>query len=95
MIQQLTILGTGTMGRGIAYLSAVAGYDTVLFDADPAALDGAKAAIDSILRKGVEKSKITEDAAAAATDAELAAVPALLRLALTRLGPSQYAGSAQ
>ncbi|MFL6248617.1 MAG: 3-hydroxyacyl-CoA dehydrogenase NAD-binding domain-containing protein, partial [Thermoanaerobaculia bacterium] len=38
MIQQLTILGTGTMGRGIAYLSAVAGYETVLFDADPAAL---------------------------------------------------------
>jgi 3-hydroxybutyryl-CoA dehydrogenase len=64
MIQQLTILGTGTMGRGIAYLSAVAGYDTVLFDADPAALDGAKAAIESILRKGVEKSKITESAAA-------------------------------
>ncbi len=64
MIQQLTILGTGTMGRGIAYLSAVAGYETVLFDADPAALDGAKAAIESILRKGVEKSKITESAAA-------------------------------
>src|SRR5687768_5772293 len=64
MIQQLTILGTGTMGRGIAYLPAVAGYDTVLFDADPAALDGAKAAIESILRKGVEKSKITESAAA-------------------------------
>ena len=63
MIQQLTILGTGTMGRGIAYLSAVAGYETVLFDADPAALDGAKAAIESILRKGVEKSKITESAA--------------------------------
>jgi len=64
MIQQLTILGTGTMGRGIAYLSAVAGYDTVLFDADPAALDGAKAALESVLRKGVEKSKITESAAA-------------------------------
>jgi 3-hydroxybutyryl-CoA dehydrogenase len=66
MIQQLTILGTGTMGRGIAYLSAVAGYDTVLFDADPSALDGAQAAIESILRKGVEKSKITESAAAQA-----------------------------
>ncbi|HYC61587.1 MAG TPA: 3-hydroxyacyl-CoA dehydrogenase family protein [Thermoanaerobaculia bacterium] len=64
MIQQLTILGTGTMGRGIAYLSAVAGYETVLFDADPAALDGAKAAIESILRKGVEKGKVTESAAA-------------------------------
>ncbi|HEV7763463.1 MAG TPA: 3-hydroxyacyl-CoA dehydrogenase family protein [Thermoanaerobaculia bacterium] len=66
MIQQLTILGTGTMGRGIAYLSAVAGYDTVLFDADPAALDGAKAAIESILRKGVEKGRITDSAAAEA-----------------------------
>jgi 3-hydroxybutyryl-CoA dehydrogenase len=64
MIQQLTILGTGTMGRGIAYLSAVAGYDTVLFDADPAALEGAKAAIESILRKGIEKGKITDGAAA-------------------------------
>jgi 3-hydroxybutyryl-CoA dehydrogenase len=66
MIQQLTILGTGTMGRGIAYLAAVAGYDAVLFDADPAALDGAKAAIESLLRKGVEKGKVTE---AAATEA--------------------------
>jgi 3-hydroxybutyryl-CoA dehydrogenase len=66
MIQQLTILGTGTMGRGIAYLSAVAGYETVLFDADPAALDGAKAAIESLLRKGVEKGKVTESAAAEA-----------------------------
>ena len=66
MIQQLTILGTGTMGRGIAYLSAVAGYETVLFDADAAALDGAKAAIESILRKGVEKGKVTDDAAGAA-----------------------------
>lgn len=66
MIQQLTILGTGTMGRGIAYLSAVAGYDTVLFDADPAALDSAKSAIESILRKGVEKGKITDSNAAAA-----------------------------
>ncbi|MDP9192084.1 MAG: 3-hydroxyacyl-CoA dehydrogenase family protein [Acidobacteriota bacterium] len=66
MIQQLTILGTGTMGRGIAYLSAVAGYDTVLFDADPAALDGARAAIESMLRKGVERGKVTESAAAEA-----------------------------
>jgi len=66
MIRQITILGTGTMGRGIAYLSAVAGYDTVLFDADPQALDGARASIDSTLRKGVEKGKLD---AAAASDA--------------------------
>jgi holliday junction DNA helicase RuvA len=34
-----------------------------------------------------------EEAVAGATEAERVAVPALLRLALTRLGPSQYAGS--
>lgn len=62
-IRQITVLGTGTMGRGIAYLSSVAGFDTVLFDVEQSALDAAKTAIESILRKGVEKSKITSEAA--------------------------------
>jgi 3-hydroxybutyryl-CoA dehydrogenase len=66
MIRQISILGTGTMGRGIAYLSATAGYDTVLFDADAGALDAAKGAIESMLRKGVEKGKVTESQAAEA-----------------------------
>jgi len=51
------------MGRGIAYLSAIAGFDTVLFDVDQAVLDTAKAAIDSTLRKGVEKGKVEESVA--------------------------------
>jgi Holliday junction DNA helicase RuvA len=38
-------------------------------------------------------SQAVDEAMAAATQAEREAVPALLRLALTRLGPSQYAGS--
>lgn len=59
-VRQITILGTGTMGRGIAYLSALAGYDTVLFDVEQSALDAARAAVDSILRKGVEKGKVDE-----------------------------------
>lgn len=67
MIQQLTILGTGTMGRGIAYLAATAGYDAVLYDVDQGALDAAKDAIGSILKKGVEKGKLTADAASAAS----------------------------
>jgi len=41
MIRTIAIIGTGTMGRGISYLSAVAGYDTILYDADTAALDAA------------------------------------------------------
>jgi 3-hydroxybutyryl-CoA dehydrogenase len=65
-IKQIAVIGSGTMGRGIAYLSAVAGYDTVVFDVDAGALDAAKASIESTLRKGVEKGKVTGDDAAAA-----------------------------
>ena len=66
MIRQISVIGTGTMGRGIAYLAAVAGYDTIIHDADSGALDGAKAALDTMLAKGVERGKITRDAAAEA-----------------------------
>jgi len=64
VIRQISILGTGTMGRGIAYLAALAGYDAVMFDVDAGALDAARASVDSILRKGVEKGKVAESAAA-------------------------------
>ena len=65
-IKQIAVIGTGTMGRGIAYLSALAGYDTTIHDVDPAALDAAKASIESTLRKGVEKAKISSEAASQA-----------------------------
>ncbi|HEY8184362.1 MAG TPA: 3-hydroxyacyl-CoA dehydrogenase family protein [Thermoanaerobaculia bacterium] len=67
MIRQVSVLGTGTMGRGIAYLSALAGYDTVIHDVDSGALDAAKANIESTLRKGVEKGKVDASAAEAAS----------------------------
>lgn len=66
MSRQITILGTGTMGRGIGYLSALAGYETVLFDVDEGALDAARAASESLFRKGVEKGKLAEPDAVAA-----------------------------
>ena len=62
-IRQIAVIGTGTMGRGIAYLAALAGYDTVIHDIDQGALDAAQAAVESTLRKGVEKGKVTESAA--------------------------------
>jgi 3-hydroxybutyryl-CoA dehydrogenase len=66
MIRQIAVIGTGTMGRGIAYLAAVAGYETVVHDSDAGALDAAKASIDSTLQKGVDRGKITGGDAAAA-----------------------------
>jgi 3-hydroxybutyryl-CoA dehydrogenase len=67
MIRQIAVIGTGTMGRGIAYLAAVAGYETVIHDADAGALDAAKAWIESTLQKGIERGKVTSDEAAAAS----------------------------
>jgi 3-hydroxybutyryl-CoA dehydrogenase len=68
MIRTIAVIGTGTMGRGIAYLAAVAGYDTVLHDSDAAALDAARGSIESTLAKGVEKKKIAADDAHAAIE---------------------------
>jgi 3-hydroxybutyryl-CoA dehydrogenase len=68
MIRQIAVIGTGTMGRGIAYLAAVAGYDTIIHDADAAALDAARASVESSLKKQTEKGKVTADAAAAAME---------------------------
>src|ERR1700716_4206160 len=66
MIRQIAVIGTGTMGRGIAYLSVLAGFDTIIFDLDTAALDVAKGLVDSLLKKGVEKGKVSERAASEA-----------------------------
>jgi 3-hydroxybutyryl-CoA dehydrogenase len=63
MIRQIAIIGTGTMGRGIAYLSAIAGYETVIHDVDVGALDAAKASIESTLKKSVDKGRMSESAA--------------------------------
>jgi 3-hydroxyacyl-CoA dehydrogenase len=68
MIRQIAVIGTGTMGRGIAYLAAVAGFETVIHDADPVALDAAKASIESMLRKGIERGKLSSDDAVAARE---------------------------
>ena len=68
MIRQIAIVGSGTMGRGIAYLSALAGYDTVVYDVEAGALDAATASIESTLKKGVEKGKVTAEAAGASME---------------------------
>jgi 3-hydroxybutyryl-CoA dehydrogenase len=58
MIRQITVLGSGTMGRGIAYLAAISGFDTIVYDVDSASLDAAQASIESLLKKGVENGKL-------------------------------------
>jgi 3-hydroxybutyryl-CoA dehydrogenase len=62
----VTVVGAGVMGRGIAYVAAVAGAETRLVDVDEPTLAAAGARIEQDLAAGVDRGKLTEDAARAA-----------------------------
>ncbi|MCD2260685.1 3-hydroxyacyl-CoA dehydrogenase NAD-binding domain-containing protein [Psychroserpens luteolus] len=52
------IIGSGTMGSGIAQVAATAGCHVKLYDTNQAALDKAKAALEKILSRLIEKGRI-------------------------------------
>ncbi len=52
------IIGSGTMGSGIAQVAATAGCKVKLFDMNQVALDKAKAALEKILLRLIEKGRI-------------------------------------
>src|SRR5690349_4214921 len=58
-IKNITILGSGIMGNGIAQVSAMAGYKVTLRDIDQKFLDKAMEKIKWSLEKLTEKAKIT------------------------------------
>ncbi len=63
MMSQLTVgvIGSGTMGSGIAQVAATAGCKVFLYDTDRQALDKSRASLDKILSRLVEKGKVSED----------------------------------
>jgi len=61
-IRKVLVVGTGTMGQGIAQISAVAGYVTHLHDVDPARVDGAIDAIKRVTDRLVQKGKMLNEA---------------------------------
>ena len=63
-IQQVGVVGAGTMGNGIAHVFARAGYDVVLCDVEQRFLDRALSTIGKNLEREVAKSKITAEAKA-------------------------------
>lgn len=56
------VLGTGTMGQGIAQVCAAAGLEVRLLDAEPARAAGAIGAIGKALGRLVEKNKLSDEA---------------------------------
>ena len=60
-IKNITVLGSGIMGHGIAQVSAMAGYNVVLRDIEQQFLDKAMGKIKWSLDKLVSKEKISEE----------------------------------
>lgn len=57
----VAIIGSGTMGSGIAQVAATAGCMVKLFDLNATALEKSQMALENTLQKLVEKEKITAD----------------------------------
>jgi len=64
-IQTITVVGAGTMGRGIAHVAALGGFQTVLNDVSDALLQQAVAKIQAELTKGVQIGKVSAEEARA------------------------------
>ena len=58
-IKKVGVVGCGTMGGGIAQVSAQAGYDVVVSEINDELLQKGLASIKSALSKSVQKEKIT------------------------------------
>jgi 3-hydroxybutyryl-CoA dehydrogenase len=77
--ERVAVIGSGTMGAGIAYAAALGGFATSVWDVAPGSLRKARETVEAALRKGVEKGKVAEAAA---------------RAALERLAPAEDLASA-
>lgn len=61
MIKNISVIGSGTMGNGIAHTFAQFGYQVNLIDINQSALDKALATITKNLDRQVVKGSLTED----------------------------------
>ena len=55
------VAGAGTMGAGIAQLAATHGHPVVVYDASADSLVTARQKLDKILRRQVEKGRMSEE----------------------------------
>ena len=60
-MNRIAVIGSGTMGHGIAQVCAMAGYDVRLNDVNQAALDAALTKVEANLDKGVARGKVSAD----------------------------------
>ena len=91
------VIGAGTMGHGIAHVSAAAGFETRLFDVDAGARAHGLALVEANLDRGVELGKVEPAARNAAkpcpaTRASLSSIGATTRVIPTAINASAQGG---
>ncbi|MFN0207174.1 MAG: 3-hydroxyacyl-CoA dehydrogenase family protein [Planctomycetota bacterium] len=64
-LKNISVIGCGLMGHGIAQVAAQGGYEVTVVEADASALDKGMKRIDGSLAKLVEKGKLTMEQATA------------------------------
>lgn len=57
-IKTIGVIGAGQMGAGIAQVSAAAGFNVIMLDREPSALEAATQRIDKLLTRQVTKGQI-------------------------------------
>ncbi|HEY3552488.1 MAG TPA: 3-hydroxyacyl-CoA dehydrogenase NAD-binding domain-containing protein [Solirubrobacterales bacterium] len=65
-VSRVGVVGAGTMGRGIAQIAALGGYETVLYDPLPGVAESSAEALKQALDKGAARGRWSEEDAAAA-----------------------------
>jgi 3-hydroxybutyryl-CoA dehydrogenase len=68
-MKTVAVIGAGTMGRGIAQVSALAGYQVILYDIGEALLSSALSEIRASIDEGVARGKTAETTATTAKKA--------------------------
>ncbi len=79
-VSRVGVLGAGTMGAGIAQVAALGGFQTRLYDVDPAAAGAGAARLAEALARGAERGRWSEAEAQAAAE-RVEPVTALAELA--------------
>ncbi|MDQ6599085.1 3-hydroxyacyl-CoA dehydrogenase [Bacillus salipaludis] len=65
-MEKLTVVGSGTMGRGIAYVAAIGGFQVSLNDVNQENLDRAKLYLETEMTKSADKGFLTREQASVA-----------------------------
>jgi len=61
LIKEVGVIGSGLMGRGIAHVAALSGYNVVMQDISEETLKKAMVSIQSELDKGIARGKTTQE----------------------------------